>query len=147
RRRRVRPDRLCGAPRRRNARAIEPTGSARAPARGGVDRRHAAHRQSGASSAGLNITDPALTIYLHDRVDVLPCRKDMEGHVGHSLKSAAFLIESRLAGAAHGNVKALYELGVAYSTGSDGVDVDLIEAHKWFNLAALNGNHHAQQSR
>jgi TPR repeat protein len=71
----------------------------------------------------------------------------MEGHVGHSLKSAAFLIESRLVGAAHGNVNALYELGVAYSTGSDGVDVDLIEAHKWFNLAALNGNHHAQQSR
>ena len=59
--------------------------------------------------------------------------------MGHSLKSAAFLIESRLVGAAHGNVNALYELGVAYSTGSDGVDVDLIEAHKWFNLAALKG--------
>src|SRR5688500_10479141 len=71
----------------------------------------------------------------------------MEGHVGHSLKSAAFLMESKLAGAAHGNVNALYELGVAYSTGSDGVDVDLSEAHKWFNLAALNGSRRGQESR
>ena len=60
--------------------------------------------------------------------------------MGHSLKAAAFLIESRIADAAMGDVDALYELGVAYSTGSDGVDVDLIEAHKWFNLAALNGS-------
>jgi len=27
------------------------------------------------------------------------------------------------------------------------VDVDLIEAHKWFNLAALNGSEEAQVSR
>ena len=27
-----------------------------------------------------------------------------------------------------------------YSTGSSGIDVDLIEAHKWFNLAALSGH-------
>ena len=67
--------------------------------------------------------------------------------MGNSLKSAAFLTESRIAGAAHGNVNALYELGVAYSTGSDGVDVDLIEAHKWFNLAALNGSRRGQESR
>ena len=67
--------------------------------------------------------------------------------MGHSLKSAAFLIESRIADAARGNVKALYELGVAYSTGSCGVAVDLVEAHKWFNLAALNGSSLAQQCR
>ena len=66
--------------------------------------------------------------------------------MGHSLKSAAFLIESRIADAARGDVQALYELGVAYSTGS-GVDVDLIEAHKWFNLAALNGSTLAQDCR
>jgi hypothetical protein len=66
--------------------------------------------------------------------------------MGHSLKSAAFLIESRIADAARGDVQALYELGVAYSTGS-GVDVDLIEAHKWFNLAALNGSTLAQECR
>ena len=67
--------------------------------------------------------------------------------MGHSLKTAAFLIESRIADAARGNVQALYELGIAYSTGSGGVDVDLIEAHKWFNLAALNGSAQAQECR
>lgn len=67
--------------------------------------------------------------------------------MGHSLKSAAFLLESRMADAAMGDVQALYELGVAYSTGSGGVMVDLIEAHKWFNLAALNGSELAQECR
>jgi uncharacterized protein len=67
--------------------------------------------------------------------------------MGSSLKTAAFLMESRLADAAAGSVDALYELGVAYSTGSNGVDIDLIEAHKWFNLAALNGSELAQDCR
>ena len=67
--------------------------------------------------------------------------------MGHSARSAAFLIESRIAKAITGDVRALYELGVAYSTGSRGVDVDLIEAHKWFNLAALNGSAQAQECR
>ncbi|HEY0625142.1 MAG TPA: hypothetical protein VGD10_00255 [Allosphingosinicella sp.] len=67
--------------------------------------------------------------------------------MAHSLKTAAFLMESRLADAAQGDVEALYELGVAYSTGAGGADVDLIEAHKWFNLAALNGSEVAQQCR
>ena len=64
-----------------------------------------------------------------------------------SFKSAAFLLNSRLADAAQGDVDALYELGVAYSTGSHGITVDLIEAHKWFNLAALNGSSEAQMCR
>jgi TPR repeat protein len=64
-----------------------------------------------------------------------------------SLKSAAFLIETRLADAAQGDVGALYELGVAYSTGTHGLGVDLIEAHKWFNLAALNGSSEGQMCR
>ena len=67
--------------------------------------------------------------------------------MGNSLKSAAFLLESRLADAALGDAEALYELGVAYSTGTHGVMVDLIEAHKWFNLAALNGSLCAQNCR
>ena len=66
--------------------------------------------------------------------------------MGNSLKSARFLIESRIADAARGNADALYDLGVAYSTGS-GVDIDLVEAHKWFNLAALGGNIEGQQCR
>ncbi|WP_129792044.1 SEL1-like repeat protein [Sphingosinicella sp. CPCC 101087] len=67
--------------------------------------------------------------------------------MAHSLESAAFLVQSRIADAVAGNVQALYELGVAYSTGSGGVEVDLVEAHKWFNLAALNGSLEAQSWR
>jgi TPR repeat protein len=67
--------------------------------------------------------------------------------MGTSAKSAAFLMESFLAEAERGDCNALYELGVAYSTGINGVDVDLIEAHKWFNLAALNGSQRGQESR
>jgi uncharacterized protein len=56
-----------------------------------------------------------------------------------SFHSAQFLIESRINDAAGGDADALYELGIAYSSGTEGVGVDLIQAHKWFNLAALNG--------
>ena len=41
------------------------------------------------------------------------------------------------AGPAAGDV--LFELGLMYSVGRD-VPVDLIAAHKWFNLAAMKGN-------
>jgi TPR repeat protein len=64
-----------------------------------------------------------------------------------SQKSADFLLRSRLADAARGNVDALYELGVTYSTGRGGISVDLIEAHKWFNLAALSGDTRSQMCR
>jgi len=37
-----------------------------------------------------------------------------------------------------GRIEALYNLGLAYSTGQ-GVSVDYIAAHKWFNLAAMKG--------
>jgi TPR repeat protein len=64
-----------------------------------------------------------------------------------SLKSAEFLLRSRMADAEAGDVDALFELGVTYSTGRGGTAVDLIEAHKWFNLAALNGCTRGQQCR
>ena len=67
--------------------------------------------------------------------------------MGTSLKSAAFLMESLIQDAAAGDADALYQLGVAYSTGTAGADVDLVEAHKWFNLAALNGSELGQQCR
>ncbi|MEZ5707829.1 MAG: hypothetical protein R3E02_00400 [Blastomonas sp.] len=67
--------------------------------------------------------------------------------MGNSLKSATFLIESKLADAVRGDINAYYELGIAYSTGSGGVDVDLIEAHKWFNLAAVSGHDESQMCR
>jgi TPR repeat protein len=61
--------------------------------------------------------------------------------MGSSLKSAQFLTESRLRDAMRGNWDACYDLGVDYSTGANGVGLDLIEAHKWFNLAASRGGH------
>jgi uncharacterized protein len=64
-----------------------------------------------------------------------------------SEKTANFLMESRMADAARGSANAYFDLGVAYSTGSGGVDVNMVEAHKWFNLAALNGNEEAMYCR
>lgn len=57
------------------------------------------------------------------------------------------LIATCLAAAAAGDTEATYTLGVAYSTGSHGVPCDLIEAHKWFNLAAVKGHAEAQMCR
>jgi TPR repeat protein len=56
-------------------------------------------------------------------------------------------IANRMAAATDGDTDAFYELGVAFSTGSSGVDCDLIEAHKWFNLAAVAGHAEAQMCR
>ncbi|MGX7927825.1 hypothetical protein ACWPMX_14755 [Tsuneonella sp. HG094] len=57
------------------------------------------------------------------------------------------LVAHCLAAAAQGDVSALYDLGVAYSTGSHGAACDLIEAHKWFNLAAARGHEEAAWCR
>jgi TPR repeat protein len=54
--------------------------------------------------------------------------------------NADLLVAACLAAAAQGDTAAYYDLGVAYSTGSHGVGCDLIEAHKWFNLAAVSGH-------
>ena len=67
--------------------------------------------------------------------------------MANSMKSADFLMESRLADAAKGDVNALFDLGIVFSTGSGGIEVDMIEAHKWFNLAALNGSEEAMNCR
>ena len=48
--------------------------------------------------------------------------------------------------AAAGMPDALYELGLMYCSGRD-VGLDLIEAHKWFNLAAARGNDDARRYR
>jgi TPR repeat protein len=42
--------------------------------------------------------------------------------------------------------EALYDLGILYSTGQ-GVEMDYVEAHKWFNLAALQGSTDAKTWR
>lgn len=41
---------------------------------------------------------------------------------------------------------AMYSLGIMYSTGQ-GVSLDYIQAHKWFNLAAMMGNGEAREWR
>lgn len=48
--------------------------------------------------------------------------------------------------AAAGMPDALFELGLMYCSGR-GVDLDLVEAHKWFNLAAVRGNDEARSYR
>lgn len=61
--------------------------------------------------------------------------------------AADMLVASCLAAAAAGDLSAYFDLGVAYSTGSHGASIDLVEAHKWFNLAAVNGYEDAAQCR
>src|SRR5690606_21859598 len=52
-----------------------------------------------------------------------------------------------LAAAAAGDTDAYYDLGVIFPTGGHGGDPDLIEAHKWFNLAAVGGHEEAARGR
>jgi uncharacterized protein len=46
--------------------------------------------------------------------------------------------ELAVAGSAPMGGEALFELGMMYSAGNS-VPVDLVSAHKWFNLAAMKG--------
>ena len=62
-------------------------------------------------------------------------------------RAADALVARCLAAAAQGDTSALYDLGVAFSTASHGVTCDLVEAHKWFNLAAAKGHEEASWCR
>ena len=57
------------------------------------------------------------------------------------------VVAQLLAAAADGDESAYFDLGVAYSTGDHGVATDLVEAHKWFNLAASRGHEEAAWCR
>lgn len=57
------------------------------------------------------------------------------------------LVAECLASFATGSIAALFDLGVAFSTGSHGCACDLIEAHKWFNIAAARGHEEAAWCR
>jgi TPR repeat protein len=61
--------------------------------------------------------------------------------------AADLLVAKCLAAAAKGSSSAYFDLGVAFSTGGHGVACDLIEAHKWFNLAAAQGHEEAAWCR
>ena len=52
---------------------------------------------------------------------------------------------SEIAGAG-GMPDALFELGLMHCAGRDAA-LDLINAHKWFNLAAIRGNEEAKRYR
>lgn len=64
--------------------------------------------------------------------------------MGRCLKT---MMEGQLLDAARGSVDALYDLGMAFSSGAGGIGVDFVEAHKWFNLAAMKGDRRAQLCR
>jgi len=66
---------------------------------------------------------------------------------GSDTAAADALVAKCLAAAARGDCGAYFDLGVAFSTGSHGVRCDLIEAHKWFNLAASQGHEEAAWCR
>jgi TPR repeat protein len=55
-------------------------------------------------------------------------------------------IGNRVIAAELGEPDALYDLGLFYSTGQ-GVEQNFVEAHKWFNLAAMRGVRRAQVDR
>ncbi len=54
--------------------------------------------------------------------------------------------EAHVAAETEKTADALYNLGLLYSTGQ-GVALDYVQAHKWFNLAAMQGNQAARSSR
>ena len=62
-------------------------------------------------------------------------------------EAADLLVAHCLTAAANGDITAYYNLGVAFSTGSHGAGCDLVEAHKWFNLAAVHGHEEASWCR
>ena len=73
----------------------------------------------------------------------------IEGGYGKIIQSeeADALIASCLGRCEQGSLDALYDLGVAFSTGSHGTVCDMIEAHKWFNIAASKGHEEASWCR
>ena len=62
-------------------------------------------------------------------------------------KTTDLTVARTMAAAAKGDVTAIFDLGVGYSTGSNGLDCDMIEAHKWFNIAASRGHEEAAWCR
>lgn len=67
--------------------------------------------------------------------------------MGQHHQPALFSLAQRKALAAAGNAAACYDLGMAYSCGSDGLPVDLVAAHIWFNLAAMAGDRRGLDQR
>ena len=58
------------------------------------------------------------------------------------------ILDANMAPLGEGGASAdmLFELGIVYSVGRE-MPIDLVAAHKWFNLAAMKGNAEAIQLR
>jgi uncharacterized protein len=54
------------------------------------------------------------------------------------------MIEAGIGSTAQADI--LFELGMMYATGRD-CEVDVVAAHKWFNIAAIKGSDRAVQLR
>lgn len=61
-----------------------------------------------------------------------------------SLQNARFFQCDQERAASSGDAEACFDLGMNRSSGDE---MDLIEAHKWFNLAALHGHDEASHWR
>jgi uncharacterized protein len=76
------------------------------------------------------------------------CDEQKQGQTGVCVMARFEILDSDAAplgeGPAAGDM--LFELGLMYSVGRD-VPVDLVSAHKWFNLAAMKGNNEAIRLR
>lgn len=75
--------------------------------------------------------------------------QSIDGGAGSVIQGAEAeaLIAACMASFTAGSIDALYDLGVAFSTGSHGCVCDLVEAHKWFNIAAARGHEEAAWCR
>ncbi|HWA01830.1 MAG TPA: sel1 repeat family protein [Caulobacterales bacterium] len=58
----------------------------------------------------------------------------------------AEIAEAHAAARTAQNSEDLYKLGLIYATGQGG-GADLVQAHMWFNLAAVRGSEAAKESR
>jgi hypothetical protein len=66
--------------------------------------------------------------------------------VGEKKGGSMTSMEMASGGAEPANADDCFGLGMVYSSGA-GVAVDLVQAHKWFNIAAMRGHRQAAQLR
>ncbi|MEM8538439.1 MAG: hypothetical protein AAGF56_11345 [Pseudomonadota bacterium] len=60
--------------------------------------------------------------------------------------TASFAFDDTVGAMGGNTAESLFELGLQYASGR-GVELNYIEAHKWFNLATLKGHREARQYR
>src|SRR5262249_61872923 len=86
----------------------------------------------------------ALAVKAH--LSLVPARED-RAEWAHMARFEAASFELTEMAAAGRRADALLELGLIYCAGREDVAIDLVSAHKWFNLAARSGNAEAKGYR